>query len=213
MPATSQFFKTEDLAYWFFRLNGCLCLVNFLVHHEQRGQEGTDVDVMAVRFPYRNELGNSLFPIVDHRVFSSSGKIDLIISEVKLGLCNLNGPWTKSERGNMQRVLYAMGAFQDLEINRVASDLYNNCYYEDENYRFRLFAIGRELNTGLAQPVIQLTWAEIAGFIWERFTTYERYKTQHRQWDPVGQELFIRAIKYSRDSDMFIRYVTERLQP
>ena len=49
--ATVPRIKTEQLAYWFFRLNGCLTIVNFLVHGERRGREGTDADILAIRLP------------------------------------------------------------------------------------------------------------------------------------------------------------------
>jgi hypothetical protein len=135
---------TEKLAYWFFRLNGCLCLENFLVHHERRGYEGTDVDILAVRFPYRAELGFMSEPMDDHPSFNSKGKIDVLIAEVKLGMCDLNGPWTDPGREIMYRVLYAIGAFREEQIRLVAIALYGKQYFEDDLYRFRLFALGRK---------------------------------------------------------------------
>lgn len=204
-------FKTEDLAYWFFRLNGCMCLVNFLIHHERRGQEGTDVDVMAVRFPFRKELALSEHPMDDHTVFSTNGKIDLIIAEVKLGRCNLNGPWTDPDRRNMQRVLYALGAFTEIQIDEVANALYLDHYFEDELYRFRLFAIGQRRNDNLPSRVVQMSWDEISRFIFNRFITYENYKSQHRQWGASGRKLFDQARRYRRDPDEFVQIVINGL--
>lgn len=204
--------KTEDLAYWYFRLNGCLCLVNFLVHHERRGREGTDVDVMAVRFPYRKELALSDQPMADHSAFDSDSKVDLIIAEVKLDQCNLNGPWTNPLLGNMQRVLNALGAFTEIQIDQVAHDLYHDLYFEDERYRFRLFALGQRRNNNLASKVVQLTWDEVSRFIFDRFTTYERYKRQHRQWGASGRKLFDQASRYHQDPAEFVQIVINGLK-
>lgn len=212
MHAVNFSIMTEDLAYWFFRLNGCLCLVNFLVHHERRGQEGTDVDVMAVRFPYRRELALSDRPMEDHPVFRSDGKIDIIIAEIKLGTCNLNGPWTNPERGNMQRVLYAIGAFQEAKIEPVTRALYGVQYYEDDLYRFRLFALGRTRNPQLQSSIVQLTWDDVLQFIFERFTRYETFKSQHRQWDTAGQRLFRQAIHHRGNPDEFIKIIKDSLE-
>lgn len=83
-----------------FRLNGCLTIVNFIVHpdlirpDEPRDQR-TDADILAVRFPHRCELFTSGQPMRDHEVFDSGGLIDLVIAEVKHGRCRLNGPWTR----------------------------------------------------------------------------------------------------------------------
>lgn len=143
MSINRPYIKTEHLAYWFFRLNGCLSLVNFLVHHERRGQEGTDVDILAVRFPYRRELALSGNPMVDHHVFEKNGKIELIIAEVKLGLCNLNGPWVNPERENMHRLLFAIGAFPKCNVGEVAKAIYKEQFYEDDLFCCRLYALGR----------------------------------------------------------------------
>ena len=101
----------ESVAYWFFRLNGCLTIVNFVVHpdltqeDEPRSQR-TDVDILAVRFPHRCELFTSGKPMKDHKVFESTNLIDIVIAEVKHGRCNLNGPWIKKSDQNMHRILY-----------------------------------------------------------------------------------------------------------
>jgi hypothetical protein len=211
MQADASKIVTEDLAYWFFRLNGCLSLVNFLVHGERRGHEGTDADIMAVRFPFRKELAFTGNPMKDHDYFESIGKIDMVIAEVKLGRCNLNGPWTKPERLNMQRVLYAIGAFEENRINDIAQKLYNEQYFEDDVFRFRLFAIGRYKNQDLKNPVVQITWEEIANFIYERFNDYHLFKTQHNQWPDIAKYLFDLAVFRDLDTDMFSSIVCNNL--
>ena len=61
--------KTDDLAYWFFRLNGFLSIVNFVVHKDTRSEAGgTDADILGVRFPYRAELFER--PMPDYREFT-----------------------------------------------------------------------------------------------------------------------------------------------
>lgn len=203
--------RTENLAYWFFRLNGCLCLVNFLVHHEKRGWEGTDVDVMAVRFPFRNELALSNDPMEDHVVFKSNHKIDIIIAEIKLTMCNLNGPWTDPERGNMRRVLYAIGSFPNDKITSVSTALYEEQFYEDEIFRFRLFTLGKDRNDRLSSSVVQLTWDEVSFFIYERLTKYIHQKAQHQQWDDTGCMLYDMAFKHYKDARGFVKEVKEIL--
>lgn len=197
-------FSTENIAYWFFRINGCLNLVNFLVHHERRGHTGTDVDILAARFPFRRELEMSNRPMVDHPVFDSDGRIDLIIGEVKTGLCDLNGPWTDPDRQNMHRVLYAVGAFPEHRVPQVAHALYYDQVYEDDGYRVRLFAVGQRKNPRLSKAVVQLTWKEMLSFIHQRFTVYEDLKAQHEQWDPTGKTLFRKANGYRSQKSVFI---------
>lgn len=149
----------------------------------------------------------------DHPLLQSDGRTDLIITEVKKGLCHLNGPWTNPERRNMRRVLYALGAFPEEQVEAVARALYEERYYEDDQYRFRLFAMGSTQDRDLSAPVVQITWGEILRFIHDRFRRYKRYKTQHQQWDDTGRELFRLAIYNRNDPEVFVETALERLGP
>lgn len=208
MPSSYQrpIFRTEQIAYWFFRINGCLNIINFLVHHERRGYEGTDVDILAVRFPFRRELAWSHAPMEDHPIFDSSGKVDIIICEVKSSLCDLNGPWTDPEKKNMDRVLSAIGAFPKEKVREVADALYSQKIYEGMVHRVRLFAVGERTNTSLSDSVAQLTWEEMLTFIYERFRKYSDEKAQHSQWDRTGYRLF-RKMKRHRTVESFVNDV------
>jgi hypothetical protein len=127
----------------------------------------------------------------DHPAFQlTDNKIDIILAEVKTGQCRLNGPWTNPEKENMQRVLYAIGAFPKKKVDIVADALYKYSFYADELFCVRLFAIGREKNSGLNEKVVQLTWEEISGFIYERFNKYRKEKAHHPQWDYTGKYLY-----------------------
>lgn len=205
-----ELISTEKLAYWFFRLNGCLSIQNFLVHHERKGCTGTDVDILAMRFPYRKELARSNRPMKDYPIFSHK-KIDLIIAEVKTGNCALNGPWTDPEKGNMDRVLQAVGAFEPEEIRAVAEALYGQQVYENERIRCRLFAIGKAKNDRLGDGVCQLDWTEILAFIHSRFVQYEWVKAPHNQWDKTGKMLYELAISYRDDKEVFVARIMSKL--
>lgn len=203
MPTRSdKDINPEQIAYWFFRINGCFTFANFLVHAERRGFEGTDADVLAVRFPHRIELALSDNPMQDHRVLESNGKVDLIIAEVKKGKCSLNGPWTDPDRRNMQRVLHAIGAFDDVEP--VAKALYAQNRFEDSRTRVRLFALGSYVNPDLRLAVVQLTWDDVLRFIYQRFYVYRDIKAQHEQWDDLGKLLYDEMMSSRGNEDRFV---------
>lgn len=186
------------------RLNGCLTITNFLVHHEDYRRTGPDADILAVRFPYRRELPEHREPMVDHPVFQPDGRIELMICEVKTGLCDLNGPWTDPERGNMRRVLYAIGALPDDMIDEVAQSLYGKHQFIDSQYKVRLFVFGDRRNSSLHPPIEQLIWTEVLAFIYERLRTYYRVKAQHNQWDRTGRRLYSIMNRHLRDKDEFV---------
>lgn len=84
----------EELAYWYFRLNGFLTIQNFIVHDERKANQRTDVDILGVRFPFRSEIN-----MEDDAWFTKvSAKPLYIITELKTGLCNLNGPWKSPDK-------------------------------------------------------------------------------------------------------------------
>jgi hypothetical protein len=92
---------SEDLAYWYLRLNGFLTIPNFVVHPDIGAEQRTDVDVLGVRFPHRREL--LLRPMADDKPFVDvRDRAYLVLAEVKRGQCRRNGPWTDADSENMQ---------------------------------------------------------------------------------------------------------------
>lgn len=187
----------ECVAYWFFRLNGCLTITNFVVHPDGRGGQRTDADILAVRFPHRSELRGAERLMVDHKDLQppDGDRIVFVIAEVKTGRCRLNGPWTQPDAGNMQRVLHAIGMLPEELVPEAASRLYQSGSYSDDRQTIRLFAIGRERDDELLPAVTQLTWDELLSFIHSRFNHYRRQKSQHEQWDDTGKQLYEWALR------------------
>lgn len=196
----------EDIAYWFFRLNGCTTITDFVVHPDRKGSQRTDVDVLAVRFPHRAELLTSGEPMVDHPVFTSDGRIEIILAEIKHGMCRLNGPWTDPQLENMFRVLYAIGAFERKQVPEVARELYQEAEYSDYTYRMRLFAVGERRNPEIIPNAVQIVWDDILIFIYERLMKYRIQKSHHAQWDRTGTRLYDLAVHHTKDD--FIGTVT-----
>ncbi len=204
----------EKLAYWYFRLNGCFTITNFVLHPDiGRGQK-TDVDIFAVRLPYREEL--LINSMQDDPIFlPNNNRLKVILAEVKTNTCNLNGPWTDPEQENMQRALKASGAFPSKIIPQAAQAMYSHGFYEDDSFTMTLFCIGDSRNLEIERrfPVVpQVTWLHILNFIYERFTNYKEQKCQHPQWDETGRRLFKFAMR-SENKSIFsktISITTER---
>ncbi len=196
--------QSEQLAYWYLRLNGLLTIPNFVVHPDTGSDQKTEVDVLGVRFPYRAE--NLENPMEDDDYFATvRDKPFVVIAEVKRTLCDLNGPWTNPERQNMLRVLRAIGTFPESECELVAKALYKHGCYDNELYRVSLLCLGRRSNNEVAKRypnVRQILWSEVLEFIYRRFHKYENQKELHDQWDESGKELW-RTYKQSCDEGQF----------
>ena len=187
----------ERLAYWYFRLNGFMCLENFLVHLERRPNNRTDVDLLVTRFAYRRE--NVDFPMEDDpRVERCKTFANVILAEVKKGQCALNGPWTNRDDENMERVLRAVGCVNDGELPAAAAGLYDDGRWSNGLVTLRLFSVGEwkvpALLNGLEQ---QIEWREVMDFCITRFRAYERPKSDVGQWTEDGERL--RDMSLDRD--------------
>jgi hypothetical protein len=188
----------EQVAYWYFRLNGFFQIENFVVHPERRGAQRTEADLLAVRFPHRAERlfddPNDIMADDKDRLWLSQDLIDVLIVEVKRNQpCTLNGPWTQQDRQNVHRVLAAIGCLPSNRIEKAAADIYRaGLHTSGRTLRVRLVAVGRDRSDDLAArypDVIQLIWADLLAFIWNRFHIYRQQKTQVGQWDAEGLKI------------------------
>lgn len=201
--------NAEKLAYWFFRLNGCFTFENFIVHPDRHGSQETDADLIAVRFQHRRELELSGRPMLDYPLFAKQPTlISAYLVEAKRGPCALNGPWTNSERQNLQRVLYAMGFLPRDHVPEAANALYRNLRYEDDLITIQFVAVGREqAEQGPTGKAEQLIWDDMLTWIHNRFNDYSEQKRHHPQWDGSGRKLFRSATqKYHNDRTGFVVY-------
>lgn len=106
-------------------------------------QQGKDVDVLGVRFPFRRE--NRQRPMIDSDLFRRHGdKAYVALAEIKTGVCRLNGPWTAPERENMQRVLSALGMLAPHEIDFAVQEIYDKGHFESQLYYVSMVCFGEE---------------------------------------------------------------------
>ena len=180
----------DQVAYWYFRLNGFLTTVNFIVHSEEGAGVRTEVDILGVRFPHRAELLTT--PMPDDARFAGMTKQCVVIAEIKQGRCALNGPWKRREDQNIQRVLAAIGAFPRAHWDRVSKAIYDAGVYEDESLYLTLCCLGKTKNPQRLREfpqVPQILWADVAGFVYRRVKAYLEQKRANQQWDSTGRSL------------------------
>jgi len=198
----------EQLAYWYLRLNGFLTIQNFIVHPDTGSGQRTDADILGVRFPHRAELKPS--PMVDDEPFVKfKDKPYIIIAEVKRSLCSLNGPWTEPEKENLQRVLRAMGAFPEEQVETVAKNVYTSGVFSNAAYFLTLACFGETRNSDIGEnfpDVPQILWDKVLTFIYNRFRRYRDQKSSHGQWDETGRNLWD-CVWLNRDLDTFKKAV------
>lgn len=93
----------------------------------------------------------------------------------------------------MERVLNAIGAFPEVENNKVASALYESGFYENDFNLITLICFGGQKNLELLNKypkVKQILWNDVLHFIYNRFKNYMMLKSMHPQWDSDGRYLW-----------------------
>lgn len=192
-------YRPDRLAYWYFRLNGFLTTENFVVHPDTGRNQGTDADLLAVRFSNRAE--NLTLPMVDDPIVADCNTFaNVIIAEIKRGQCALNGPWTDRKRMNMNRVLKSVGCIPDSTVQIACESLYDAGKWSDAQATIRVFAVGESKTKEL--PIAkeqQLVWEEIIEFVVDRFKEYELQKSSVGQWAEDGKELKRLALRGDKE--------------
>lgn len=142
----------------------------------------------------------------DPKLLSCRSLADVIIAEVKTGQCNLNGPWTKRPKRNMDRVLSAIGCVPKNAFSSACGQLYDCGRWSDNAVTIRLFALGESRNNALPIPSKQqITWTEIVRFCINRFNEYEREKSSVGQWTEDGKRL--RQLALADNAEEGIRHL------
>lgn len=184
--------KAEDVAAWYFRLNGFFTITNFVLHPSRRGGQRTDADIVGVRFPDRAEFPDG--PGGDDQEFiRPSGRLYFVVAESTIGTCKLNGPWTNSDKENIQAVLRDLGVLTPNLVASAAEGLYGEGVYDARSCYCSLFCVGEVANGEIAarfSRVPQRTWDQVLKFMYARFRTYHDRKADHDHWDDNGKALW-----------------------
>lgn len=199
----------DKIAYWFFRLNGFFTFENFVVHPDENGSQRTDADIIALRFLYRQELRTSDHPMEDYLLFQKQEKYaSVFFVEVKKDECDLNGPWTKRDKRNLQRVLNAIGLVPENNVEAASERLYENYRLNQNNISIRFAMIGKTPSSRRDwRDIPQLTWDKILLWMHSRYVDYEHQKANHKQWDSIGDKLYKTATQqYKDDPESFKRH-------
>jgi hypothetical protein len=194
--------KLEKLVYWFFRLNGCLTIENFIVHPTKGPSELTEIDLVAARFPGRIELPRSENPMQDYELFiRERDRIQIFLVDAKAGECEINRPWIK----NMRDIISAIGPLKCEELVNAASKKICDCgQYKDEDTLISLVCLGLEENPNEYRrfpEMHQLILEKIIHFFYQRFEAYQVPKRDHKQWDDFGHMLWDCVDKSSNEDE------------
>ena len=176
----------EWTCLWYLRLNGYFTIPNFIVHG--RPAALTDIDVLAVRFPYSSE---SLL-LDDGELGIPKDMTDIIFAEAKRGeIRSLNGPWGDPQTGALSRVLQRVGILPPDRVGEIATELYEKKSASDNRCTIRICAFAESISPELRQGGVHfIGWRHVLRFVHQRFRGNKQFKADHEMWDEYGQYLW-----------------------
>lgn len=194
--------RAEEIAEWYFRLNGFFLIPGFVVHPDApRPTPRTEADLLGVRLKGSTEgvwhqksshserqKNNKFFSMDDDRIFINAARVGTVarhlvaMVEVKAGRCKINGPWSDrnikdSQPGmsNMARALGRVGFGTRDETIRASDLMYQNLRYEGTEFVVQYFAVGKLESQNLKDTyplLIQITFDHIGEFLHSRFSKF-----------------------------------------
>lgn len=190
--------RAEEVASWYFRLNGFLSVPGFVVH-PARSQEHpyTEADLMAVRFPHSVEKISGI-PMSDASLLTKLAgpkQTLFVLIEAKAGTCRINPAWTEEWRENMQRAVRRLGFAEEFDVDSIAQKMYQFMRWEDDNHVLQYITVGKRTNSDLSEryeSLVQVTWEDIGDFLYYRFKEFPQKlrlgQLTHPQWPKFGRE-------------------------
>jgi len=202
----------EDVAYWYLRLNGFLLLRNFLVHGDRRGDTRTEIDILGVRFPHRQEhLANPMSD--DDWIGNNPLKTLVVFCDAKASDRDFNDAWFHEDRKVMESFLSLVGASPESARPAIASQLYKCGRASDGDTLYLNLLLNSDPERRVAMRWPQAQGVQIKDaltFIFKRFSAYKGIKLDHGQWNLAGHSLWD-EVAVSRTSEEFALGVMRKI--
>lgn len=167
----------EELAYWYFRLNGIFPLNNFAIHRTEITKHPSDCDILALRPPYvYEEVGSQPDDWDDHLTYILNfDKFLGVIVEVK------KGRYAVKDLFQVVHVRYSVGRLGlTQQIDNIMAQLTNSPVAETETGHQIAKILIANRNPGTDRNFIAFSLGSIRNFINDRIRKYQREKLRDR---------------------------------
>lgn len=185
----------EELAYWYFRLNGFFPITNFVLHRGTGTGHSADIDLLAVRFPYVSEEVGGNEHDWDGRFHHWGANLCMdtigIIAEVKSGNYTQRDLNRSLGAGRTHKALLRLGIFDPTESAISAQDIGIANIRRRDKVALR-FLIARN-NDYPDNSFHFLSLAEIDKFLRDRVSRYANAKNADRFFFPSSLLQYLAA--------------------
>lgn len=168
----------EKLAYWYLRLNGFFLIENFVIHRTKDIDYSSDIDVMAVRFPFVYEEIGGKPDDWDQKLLKNLNpqKVTGIICEVK------TGEYDERELFRSHYLNYGINRFGFIpNLSDYISQIIDESVFDipDSNFQVAKLFVANDIPKK-RKDFIYVSIPEIRDFLHHRFENYSKQKWQDR---------------------------------
>lgn len=202
---------SEELAYWYFRLNGFLGNSSLIIHNGLGSSSlATDIDYLGVRFMFRKELydpfsglfleddnNSMLFKYYNEK--APKGNIYICFCEVKKGTPRFNP--SREKENTIRQLLLSLGCVCEGQIPDVITQLLEQGFCIINGYYLTFVAIGNSNQSEdirLEIPII--SWDEVLTFIYNRFVDGKMEKSNIKSWERFDSIKELRTVIFNSNS-------------
>lgn len=196
----------EEMAYWYFRLNGFFLLDNFVLHNDGLDStQSADIDILAIRQKYTFETVGGRKADKHKLLFSNfdENKNIGIICEVKSGRSTPNDILLR-RKDRLRYGLERIGFFSHTRVNELVVKLSSDPVVSGEYHQ-----IGKVLITDDGRDIpgfICISLEEIHKFLKKHLRNYQGPKSRSKHFfpSPVIQQI-IWEIEQEANKKRFLR--------
>ena len=208
--------RAEEVASWYFRVNGFMVCEGFVVHPPEMRYgpaQRTEADLYGIRFPHSVErVGRDELMDDGERAHLDLFRCDrplFILVEVKAGQAAINGPWSRRDERNMETVIGRMGFLTPSEVPMAADAMYDHMRYTADagDLRYVTVSTSRSQDLQTQYPSLtQIVFDDIAEFLFFRFKRHPMKISRergyvHGQWPRFARMLGQAICQDNRVSD------------
>ncbi|WP_321447326.1 hypothetical protein [uncultured Cohaesibacter sp.] len=202
----------ENLVSLYLRLNGFF-VNKFIVHSAKHGNNKSEIDCLAVRFPYNSEPEREIQ--TDPSIKCSNAHIDFLICEVKSDRQKIAFNKSLVNDGVLETILRWCGPLPEEKLQKASEDFKQaiegwknakNCHeepptYVHENYRFRAIFFKPETKRSRENQPWFINEESIFSFISKCVDPAEHRDQCTTVYDLQAWAEFEKIIRYFKDAD------------
>jgi hypothetical protein len=204
----------ENLSRFYLRLNGYF-VTNLIIHSSKDGLSSSELDVVAIRFPFHRQPDRGVETSKYLDVHAS--RTEILLADVKGGKNLTFNDGLRKSKDSVFRLLRWIGIFNEGEIDKYLPDIHhhlNDIHRSPKNefrtidldlksgfYRIKLTFFAYNKVAPLAGDLKYIYSEEVLSYCWACLNTTEVVEDCSRQYDYKGWgqfEAFVRFFKESK---------------